>query len=143
MLLLPSFTSTIYEDEFLLIVAADKPPSFLDKVVRPFVDTLTPGAWAMVGAVVACTEPPQLPHSRAGAQCVPIVRTDMSFAMMLIEGGAVSNGNTKILKLLDPEAATDEKEEEKLSLVAKCKQSVKDFGSSVYYGFLGATSGAP
>ena len=52
---------------------------------------------------------------------------DMSFAMMLIEGGAVSNGNTKILKLLDPEAAADEKEEEKLSLVAKCKQSVKDF----------------
>ena len=52
----------------------------------------------------------------------------MSFAMMLIEGGAVSNGNTKILKLLDPEAAADEKEEEeKLSLVAKCKQSVKDF----------------
>ena len=47
--------------------------------------------------------------------------------MMLIEGGAVSNGNTKILKLLDPEAAADEKEEEKLSLVAKCKQSVKDF----------------
>ena len=61
MLLLPSFTSTIYEDEFLLIVAADKPPSFLDKVVRPFVDTLTPGAWAMVGAVVACTKPPTTP----------------------------------------------------------------------------------
>ena len=78
MLLLPSFTSTIYEDEFLLIVAADKPPSFLDKVVRPFVDTLTPGAWAMVGAVVACKKPSQLPHSRPivvlsyRAQCVPM-----------------------------------------------------------------------
>ena len=70
MLLLPSFTSTIYEDEFLLIVAADKPPSFLDKVVRPFVDTLTPGAWAMVGAVVACKKPPTvLSHSRPIVSC--------------------------------------------------------------------------
>eukprot|EP01047_Picozoa_sp_COSAG01_P034158 COSAG01_NODE_2552_length_7463_cov_644.066947_2_plen_1015_part_00 len=146
MLIHPSFTSVLYDDEMVLVVKAKEEVNLWDRVGVPFTSTLTSGAWG----------------------CVLGTMLLMSFAMTIIEGKDVGDGAKKILDVLEATHRGNQQAERKKSRAkaqistggmkqfnnetAGPKQSreaspVKDFAKelvrSVYYGLLGLTAGAP
>lgn len=116
LLIHPSFTSTVYEDEMLLLVQVTREQSFWDKVIRPFSETLTLSAWALV-------------------LCNMLF---MSVVMAVIEGNSVGDGPDKILKQLKSAEAS------RAAFNVEVKTSLwRSVSHSIYYGFLGLTAGSP
>ena len=79
MLIHPSFTSVLYDDEMVLVVKATEEVNFWRRVGIPFTTTLTPWAWGLVLGNMLF----------------------MSLVMAIIEGKDVGDGAKKILDTLD------------------------------------------
>jgi hypothetical protein len=132
MLIQPSFTSALYDDEIVLIVAAVKKNDFWSSVAGPFSNTLTPSAWLLVLVNMAL----------------------MSIAMAIIDRDDVGDGANKIIARFDDlqeQLATGETKQEKMDRIAEEKTEeststaglIKEIPRSIYYGLLGLTAGSP
>ena len=78
------FTSTIYDDDFTLVVKKASEVNIMERVARPFTKTLTPGAWSMViGTMFA-----------------------VSLAMVVVEGADnVGDGIDRVMRKLNADEA--------------------------------------
>ena len=122
------FTSTIYDDDFTLVVKKASEVNIMERVARPFTKTLTPGAWSMViGTMFA-----------------------VSLAMVVVEGADnVGDGIDRVMRKLNADEAALSKagvlpgsgEEGGDEDPMDDDDSNREGGGwSVFYGFMGKPS---
>ena len=123
MLIHPSFTAEVYDDEFQLIVKAVVKKSFWDKVARPFSQTVTPTAWLLVLLTLLV----------------------MSLAMVFIEGSNVGDSADKILTRMDEQSGSYSAQQRKAELTEArgLGASLRRAGISIYYAGIGVASATP
>ena len=131
-----AFTSTIYSDDFRLVVRISEAVDFWDKFLGPVIKTFSRGAWLLIVLTI----------------------TGASLAMVVVEGSTLGDGTDQILDVLATQPAsrvgrqgTDDGT--KLAAMGRttskdrAKQSTQDLRkhalASLFYGWLGATSGTP